>query len=216
MWFFLKNITLGLKIKILKFLEIQLLKGAQDDLESKIKKLGPTEIRTRIVGFKVQSDSHYTIRPCCLIFYLLFIWILLTFTFQKKVCWCTIRKLGDLKTRHVYILQRNIKLYCCWFIWIWRFEQAYCNKRCIFCHDSLRYFCVRLKNILLNGNDSFRRFFNYTSLLCYHLTAEFGKNFPMQHCWIFFVVIFFSDFRNDAERYKFQKISLRIVFDSFW
>ena len=23
---------------------------------------GPTEIRTRIVGFKVQSDSHYTIR----------------------------------------------------------------------------------------------------------------------------------------------------------
>ena len=25
---------------------------------------GPTEIRTRIVGFKVQSDSHYTIRPC--------------------------------------------------------------------------------------------------------------------------------------------------------
>ena len=24
---------------------------------------GPTEIRTRIVGFKVQSDSHYTIRP---------------------------------------------------------------------------------------------------------------------------------------------------------
>ena len=27
------------------------------------KKLGPTEIRTRIVGFKVQSDSHYTIRP---------------------------------------------------------------------------------------------------------------------------------------------------------
>ena len=27
------------------------------------KKRGPTEIRTRIVGFKVQSDSHYTIRP---------------------------------------------------------------------------------------------------------------------------------------------------------
>ena len=29
---------------------------------------GPTEIRTRIVGFKVQSDSHYTIRPWLLIF----------------------------------------------------------------------------------------------------------------------------------------------------
>ena len=28
-----------------------------------IKLGGPTEIRTRIVGFKVQSDSHYTIRP---------------------------------------------------------------------------------------------------------------------------------------------------------
>ena len=28
-----------------------------------VKKRGPTEIRTRIVGFKVQSDSHYTIRP---------------------------------------------------------------------------------------------------------------------------------------------------------
>ena len=27
------------------------------------KKQGPTEIRTRIVGFKVQSDSHYTIGP---------------------------------------------------------------------------------------------------------------------------------------------------------
>ena len=27
------------------------------------KREGPTEIRTRIVGFKVQSDSHYTIRP---------------------------------------------------------------------------------------------------------------------------------------------------------
>ena len=24
---------------------------------------GPTEIRTRVVGFKVQSDSHYTIGP---------------------------------------------------------------------------------------------------------------------------------------------------------
>ena len=30
---------------------------------AKRKKLGPTEIRTRIAGFKVQSDSHYTIRP---------------------------------------------------------------------------------------------------------------------------------------------------------
>ena len=28
-----------------------------------VKKWGSTEIRTRIVGFKVQSDSHYTIRP---------------------------------------------------------------------------------------------------------------------------------------------------------
>ena len=28
-----------------------------------LKNGGPTEIRTRIVGFKVQSDSHYTIRP---------------------------------------------------------------------------------------------------------------------------------------------------------
>ena len=27
------------------------------------KKRGPTETRTRIVGFKVQSDSHYTIGP---------------------------------------------------------------------------------------------------------------------------------------------------------
>ena len=27
------------------------------------KKRGPTEIRTRVVGFKVQSDSHYTIGP---------------------------------------------------------------------------------------------------------------------------------------------------------
>ena len=26
-------------------------------------KVGPTEIRTRVVGFKVQSDSHYTIGP---------------------------------------------------------------------------------------------------------------------------------------------------------
>ena len=27
------------------------------------KKEGPTEIRTRVAGFKVQSDSHYTIGP---------------------------------------------------------------------------------------------------------------------------------------------------------
>ena len=27
------------------------------------KRVGPTEIRTRVVGFKVQSDSHYTIGP---------------------------------------------------------------------------------------------------------------------------------------------------------
>ena len=27
------------------------------------KRQGPTEIRTRVVGFKVQSDSHYTIGP---------------------------------------------------------------------------------------------------------------------------------------------------------
>ena len=29
----------------------------------KRQKVGPTEIRTRVVGFKVQSDSHYTIGP---------------------------------------------------------------------------------------------------------------------------------------------------------
>ena len=32
------------------------------------KKRGPTETRTRIVGFKVQSDSHYTIGPPALMF----------------------------------------------------------------------------------------------------------------------------------------------------
>ena len=35
-------------------------------MRNKIKDEGPTEIRTRIVGFKVQSDSHYTIRPTAL------------------------------------------------------------------------------------------------------------------------------------------------------
>ena len=28
------------------------------------KKLGPTEILTRIAGFRVQSANHYTIGPC--------------------------------------------------------------------------------------------------------------------------------------------------------
>ena len=31
------------------------------------KREGPTEIRTRVVGFKVQSDSHYTIGPSLLV-----------------------------------------------------------------------------------------------------------------------------------------------------
>ena len=37
---------------------------SQNEFFESAKMWGPTEIRTRIVGFKVQSDSHYTIRPC--------------------------------------------------------------------------------------------------------------------------------------------------------
>ena len=34
-----------------------------ENLNRLAKRSGPTEIRTRVVGFKVQSDSHYTIGP---------------------------------------------------------------------------------------------------------------------------------------------------------
>ena len=33
---------------------------------------GPTETRTRIAGFKVQSDNHYTIGPINYIYYIYF------------------------------------------------------------------------------------------------------------------------------------------------
>ena len=33
------------------------------NLKLKKKRLGPTEIRTRIAGFRVLSANHYTIRP---------------------------------------------------------------------------------------------------------------------------------------------------------
>ena len=55
-----ETLIIGTSIIFLSLAKVLKTEAVQFQLR---KSEGPTEIRTRIVGFKVQSDSHYTIRP---------------------------------------------------------------------------------------------------------------------------------------------------------